>query len=79
MIVQLTNPEGRQMKPLTDASLDMELNDGDRDFALTISRSKYDEQMTYDSRIFVHGTEYGGIIGELDTSTSEDSITWFWF
>lgn len=76
MLIQLTTPEGRQIKPLTDAYLDMELNDGERDFALTFNRSEYNEQITYGSRIFVHGTEYGGIIGELGTSTSQDTITW---
>lgn len=76
MLIQLTTPEGRQIKPLADASLDMELNDGERDFALTFNRSEYDEQITYGSRIFAHGTEYGGIIGELGTSTTQDTITW---
>lgn len=39
MVIQLTTPEGRQIKPLADAYLDMELNDGERDFALTFNRS----------------------------------------
>lgn len=76
MVVQITDPSGRQIKPLLDANLDMELNNGERDFTVTISRSSFDKRMTYDSRIFVAGTEIGGILGELGTSTSLDAFTW---
>ena len=76
MVIEITNAEGRQIMPMMDATLDMEVNDGERDFALTFSRSQYDERIGYDSRIFVDGTEFGGILGELATSTSTDTITW---
>lgn len=76
MVMQLTNPEGRQVKELQDCSLDMELNDGDRDFELSVSAEDYDNGMDYGCRIFVAGTEYGGILGKIVSSTSENTITW---
>lgn len=76
MVIQLTNPEGRQVKELQDCSLDMELNDGDRDFELSVSTEDYDNSMDYGCRIFVADTEYGGILGKIVSSTSENTITW---
>ena len=76
MVIQLTNPEGRQVKELQDCSLDMELNDGERDFEVTVSAEDYDNSMYYGCRIFTSDTEYGGILGKLISSTSDNTITW---
>lgn len=76
MVMQLTNPEGRQVKELQDCSLDMELNDGERDFEVTVSAEDYDNSMYYGCRIFASDTEYGGILGKLISSTSDNAITW---
>ena len=76
MVIQLTNPEGRQVKELQDCSLDMELNDGERDFEVTVSAGDYDNSMDYGCRIFASDTEYGGILGKLISSTSDNAITW---
>ena len=76
MVMQLTNPEGRQVKELQDCSLDMELNDGERDFEVTVSAEDYDNSMHYGCRIFASDTEYGGILGKLISSTSDNAITW---
>ena len=76
MVIQLTNPEGRQVKELQDCSLDMELNDGERDFEVTVSAEDYDNSMDYGCRIFASDTEYGGILGKLISSTSDNAITW---
>lgn len=76
MVIQLTNPEGRQVKELQDCSLDMELNDGERDFEVTVSAEGYDNSMDYGCRIFASDTEYGGILGKIVSNTSENTITW---
>ncbi len=76
MVIQLTNPEGRQVKELQDCSLDMELNDGERDFEVTVSAEDYDNSMDYGCRIFVADTECGGILGKIVSNTSENTITW---
>lgn len=76
MVIQLTDKDGRQIKPLLTASLDAELNGGDRDFELIISASEYDDRIMPGDRIFVEGTEIGGVIGESYTDTSLDTLSW---
>lgn len=76
MVIQLADRDGRQIKELTDVSIDAELNDGNRDFQLSVSISDYDAKNGYGCRIFVPGTEIGGILGELGTNTVANIITW---
>ena len=76
MVIQLTDKEGKQIKPLIDAMVDIDLNGNDKDFQLTIPARDFDTNITYGSRFFVAGTEVGGILGELTTDTSVDTISW---
>lgn len=76
MVMQLTNPEGRQIKALSDCSLDMELNGIYRDFEITVSAEGYDSRMDYGCRIFAADTEYGGILGNISSDTADNTITW---
>ena len=76
MVMQLTNPEGRQIKELSDCSLDMELNGIYRDFEITVSAEGYDSRMDYGCRIFAADTEYGGILGNISSDTADNTITW---
>lgn len=76
MVIQLTDKDGRQIRPLLDCNIDMELNDGDRDFELYFPVSDHNERIDYGCRIFIAGTEYGGILGGMGTNTSTDTITW---
>lgn len=76
MVIQLTDKDGRQIKTLLDCGLDMELNDGDRDFEIYLPVANRDDRMKYGCRIFVADTEYGGILGKIGTNTSTDTITW---
>lgn len=75
MVIQMTDKEGKQVRPLLNASLDVELNGGDRDFELSILASEYDERIQVGNRIFIKGTEIGGIIGEPHTDTSLDTLS----
>lgn len=76
MVIQLTDKEGKQIKPLLNVSLDAELNGGERDFEISILASEYDKRIQVGSRIFIKDTEIGGIIGEPHTDTSLDTISW---
>ncbi len=76
MEIQLTDKEGRQIKGLLDASLDAELNDGDRDFQLELDTEGYTGEIQVGCRIFVADTEIGGIIGEPHSDTASDMLTW---
>lgn len=76
MVMQLTNPEGRQIKELLDCYIDMELNGIYRDFEITVSAEGYDSRMDYGCRIFAADTEYGGILGNISSDTADNTITW---
>lgn len=76
MVIQMTDRFGYQIKPLMEASLDAELNDGERDFVLVVGAEEYDGDIKIGNRIFVAGTEVGGIVGELYVSTSSDMLSW---
>ena len=74
MILQLANQKGEQVKALLDASLDAELNGGDRTFQISFPLSNYDKRIQVGCRMFIPGTEIGGIVGEQSGSTSTDTI-----
>ena len=69
-------PTGEEQGELTD-SADVDLDVGDtNDFEINIPVSEYDtERMGYDCKIFIPGTEYGGIIGDLESNTSTEKVT----
>jgi len=58
-------------------TIDLEIGDTDasNDFELTLALS--DAFLDYSKYIFVPGTEYGGIIEDLKTSTSSNSALWY--
>lgn len=72
----VAKPTGEEQGELTD-SADIDLDIGDtNDFEINISVSEYDaERMGYDCKIFIPGTEYGGIIGDLESNTSTEKVT----
>lgn len=69
-------PTGEEQGELTD-SADVDLDVGNtNDFEINIPVSEYDtERMGYDCKIFIPGTEYGGIIGDLESNTSTEKVT----
>lgn len=72
----MAKPTGEEQGELTD-SADVDLDVGDtNDFEINIPVSEYDtERMGYDCKIFIPGTEYGGIIGDLESNTSTEKVT----
>lgn len=74
MIINVTDKDGRQLKPLLRSNLDAELNSGDRDFEITIPLSEWDERIVPGCRIFIQDTEIGGILGEPTVISNVDSI-----
>lgn len=76
MVIQLADKDGRQIKQLENASVDAELNSGERDFQITLATADFDERMTYGCRMFVDGTEIGGMLGSLTTDTSAEIFSW---
>lgn len=57
-------------------SIDMDLGDTN-DFELQLSEEEWDrKKYNWGYRIFIPGTEYGGLLEECGTSTKDGTVTW---
>ena len=72
-MVILANSDLRELGAVRDANLTVDLN-RNRNFSLQIARSYWRPELTFSSLIYVPGTEYGGIIGEVLTDTTLDYV-----
>lgn len=72
-MVTLANSDLRELGAVKDANLMFDLN-GNRNFSLQIARSYWRPELTFSSLIYILGTEYGGIIGEVLTDTTLDYV-----
>lgn len=63
----------RELGNIKDANVAVDLN-GERTFSLQIARSYWYEDLMFSSLIYILGTEYGGIIGEVLTDTALDYV-----
>lgn len=68
-------PTGEEQGELSD-SAEVDLDVGDtNDFEINTAVSKYDaERIGYGCKIFIPGTEYGGIIGDIESNTNEEKV-----
>ena len=73
MILQLAKKTGEQIQALQNVSFDAELNGGDRDFELTVPLSE--EEVNIGCRVFVPGTEIGGILGWIKGDSRDTTKT----
>lgn len=72
-MVILANENLRELGEIKDANVTVDLN-GNRTFSVQIARSNWCEELTFSSLIYIMGTEYGGIIGEVLTDTTLDYV-----
>lgn len=72
-MVILADSDLRELGAVKDANLTVDLN-GNRNFSLQIARSYWRPELTFSSLIYILGTEYGGIIGEVLTDTTLDYV-----
>ena len=72
-MVILANENLRELGAIKDANVTADLN-GDRTFSVQIARSNWWPELTFSSLIYIMGTEYGGIIGEVLTDTTLDYV-----
>lgn len=72
-MVILANENLRELGAIKDANITADLN-GDRTFSVQIARSNWRPELTFSSLIYIMGTEYGGIIGEILTDTTLDYV-----
>ena len=73
MILQLAKKTGEQIKALLDVSFDAELNDNERDFELTVPLTE--TEVDIGCRVFVPGTEIGGILGQISGDSRDATKT----
>lgn len=72
-MVILANEDLRELGAIKDANITVDLN-GDRTFSVQIARNNWYKELTFSSLIYIMGTEYGGIIGEILTDTTLDYV-----
>lgn len=69
----VADPEGRELRALLFSSYDFEVGTEDNSFQVVIKRAEY-KLIPEKARIYIPGTEFGGLFRELQTSTSQDTI-----
>ena len=72
-MVILANENMRELGAIKDANVAVDLN-GNRAFSVQIARSYWRPELTFSRLIYIMGTEYGGIIGEVLTDTTLDYV-----
>lgn len=70
----LANKHFVDEKRIFNAAIDVQLGDTN-DFEIKIKRGDYDSEYKCGNIIYAPQTEYGGVIGEINTQTSLDIIT----
>ena len=64
----------KDIAPVMDAEIDIAIGE-ENDYEIKIPRDEWRPEYTFGNVFYVKDTEYGGIIGEVDTSTAEDTIS----
>lgn len=72
-MVILTSPTGNELKRLQHTKFDVDLNET-RDFELRMPANLYSKDIQEKGRLFIPQTEYGGLIGGVETQTATDEI-----
>lgn len=72
-MVILADENMREICSVRDANVTVDLN-GNRTFSVQIARSNWRRELTFSSLVYIMGTEYGGIIGEVLTDTTLDYV-----
>lgn len=72
-MVILANPAGNEIKRMAFEKFDVDLNDG-QDFEMRLPMDYYTEDIEDKGRLFVPGTEFGGMVGGIKTQTATDEV-----
>ncbi len=65
----------KDIAPVMDADIDIAIGSDENDYEIKIQRDKWRSEYTFGNAFYIKDTEYGGIIGEVDTNTAEDTIS----
>lgn len=64
----------RDICPVMDAGIDIAIGE-ENNYEIKVRRDKWRSEYTFGNAFYIKDTEYGGIIGEVDTNTAEDTIS----
>ncbi|HIX48808.1 MAG TPA: siphovirus ReqiPepy6 Gp37-like family protein [Candidatus Mediterraneibacter caccavium] len=64
----------KDIAPVMNAEIDIAIGE-ENDYEVKIPRDEWRPEYTFGNAFYIKDTEYGGIIGEVDTSTAEDTIS----
>lgn len=64
----------KDIAPVMDAEIDIAIGE-ENDYEIKTPRDEWRPEYTFGNVFYIKDTEYGGIIGEVDTSTAEDTIS----
>lgn len=64
----------KDIAPVMNAEIDIAIGE-ENDYEVKIPRDEWRSEYTFGNVFYIKDTEYGGIIGEVDTSTAEDTIS----
>ena len=64
----------RDICPVMDAGIDIAIGE-ENNYEIKVRRDKWSSEYTFGNAFYIKETEYGGIIGEVDTNTAEDTIS----
>lgn len=64
----------KDIAPVMDAEIDIAIGE-ENDYEIKIPRDEWRSEYTFGNAFYIKDTEYGGVIGEVDTSTAEDTIS----
>lgn len=65
----------RDVKPVMDADIDIEIGSDKNDYEIKIRRNRWDKRYAYGNIFYIKNTEFGGIIGRKKINTAEDTIS----
>lgn len=64
----------RDICPVMDSGIDIAIGE-ENNYEIKVRRDKWRPEYTFGNAFYVKETEYGGIIGEVNTNTAEDTIS----
>lgn len=64
----------KDIAPVMDSEIDIAIGE-ENDYEVKIPRDEWRSEYTFGNAFYIKDTEYGGVIGEVDTSTAEDTIS----
>lgn len=64
----------KDIAPVMNAEIDIAIGE-ENDYEVKIPRDEWRSEYTFGNVFYIKDNEYGGIIGEVDTSTAEDTIS----